>query len=144
MRKGSLISFGPGAASLILIVVILSMSVLGVLALMSAHSDMSLTRHSAQVIEAVYELNAAAERSFAALDDAVVAARDGADEAARLERLSERLPDGMTLSGRTVSWTETDGLRQLVCAVEVFPMNETGRLQWTEHSLTAITEEIWN
>ena len=37
------------------------MSVLGVLALMSAHSDMSLTRHSAQVIEAVYELNAAAE-----------------------------------------------------------------------------------
>ena len=145
MRKSSLISFGPGAASLILIVVILSMSLLGMLALMSARSDMALTRRSAQVVEAVYELNAAAERNYAALDDAVVSLRGQAeDEDALLALLAARLPAGMTLSGRTVSWTEADELRRLTCAVDVFPMNETDRLQWTDHSLAAITEEVWN
>ena len=63
MRKGSLISFGPGAASLILIVVILSMSVLGMLALMSARNDRNLSRRSAEVAEAVYSLNEAAEET---------------------------------------------------------------------------------
>ena len=145
MKKGSLITFGPGAASLILIVVILSMSVLGMLALMSARSDMNLTARSAQVIEAVYELNCAAERRLASLDDVVVALRgDGADAEALLSRLAERLPAGMTLEGRIVSWTEEDGLRQLSCAVEVLPANGAGRLRWIEHSLTAMTEEIWN
>ena len=145
MRKGSLISFGPGAASLILIVVILSMSVLGMLALMSARSDMALTRRSAQVIQAVYELNAEAERRFAALDDAVAALKGGeADEAALLSRLADRLPAGMSLRDGVVSWTEEDELRRLSCAVRVNPTDGADRLQWVEHSLTALTEEVWN
>ena len=43
-NRESRVSFGPGAASLILIVVILSMSVLGILALMNARNT-SLARH---------------------------------------------------------------------------------------------------
>ena len=38
---------GPGAASLMLLVVVLSMSVLGMLALMSARSDENLSLRSA-------------------------------------------------------------------------------------------------
>ncbi len=40
---------GPGAASLMLLVVVLSMSVLGMLALMSARSDENLSLRSAEV-----------------------------------------------------------------------------------------------
>ncbi len=145
MRKGSLISFGPGAASLILIVVILSMSVLGMLALMSARSDMNLTRRSAQVVEAVYELNAAAERRLAELDATVAKLREQAqDDQALLALLAAQLPAGLKLDGQTVSWTEEDELRRLSCAAEVLPMSSARRLQWREHSLTAMTEEIWN
>ena len=43
MRRKSNVAFGPGAASLILIVVILSMSVLGMLALMNARNDARLS-----------------------------------------------------------------------------------------------------
>ena len=50
MRRKSNVSFGPGAASLILIVVILSMSVLGMLALMNARNDDRLSSRSIDVI----------------------------------------------------------------------------------------------
>ena len=52
----SRISFGPGAASLILIVVILSMSVLGILALMNARSDSRLSARSVQVVQAGFTI----------------------------------------------------------------------------------------
>ena len=62
---------GPGAASLMLLVVVLSMSVLGMLALMSARSDENLSLRSAEVARQVAELNVSAERSLAELDDAL-------------------------------------------------------------------------
>ena len=62
MRRKSRVSFGPGAASLILIVVILSMSVLGMLALMNARNDSKLSSRSIAVVEAGYALNEQAER----------------------------------------------------------------------------------
>ena len=68
MRRKSNVSFGPGAASLILIVVILSMGVLGMLALMNARNDAQLSRRSIEVVAAGYELNDKAERSVAELD----------------------------------------------------------------------------
>ena len=46
---------GPGAASLMLLVVVLSMSVLGMLALMSARSDENLSLRSAEVARQVAE-----------------------------------------------------------------------------------------
>ena len=65
---------GPGAASLMLLVVVLSMSVLGMLALMSARSDENLSLRSAEVARQVAELNVSAERSLAELDDALAKA----------------------------------------------------------------------
>ena len=144
MRR-SRISLGPGAASLILIVVILSLSVLGILALMNARNDSQLSRRSISVVEAGYALGAEAERSLAALDAAAAdcaAAASGDEDYA--EALRRSLPDGMQMDGRTVTWSETDGLRTLDCAVEVLPLGGEIRLQWLEHRLTAMTEEIWN
>lgn len=69
---------GPGAASLMLLVVVLSMSVLGMLALMSARSDENLSRAAAEVARQVAELNVSAERSLAELDDALAKAAGAA------------------------------------------------------------------
>ena len=68
MNRRSSIQFGPGASSLILIFVVLSMSILGMLALINGRSDFQLSRRSAQVIEAVYQLNERAELRRAELD----------------------------------------------------------------------------
>ena len=145
MRRKSNVAIGPGAASLILIVVILSMGVLGMLALMNARNDARLSSRSTAVVVAGYELNDKAERRLAELDSAVAecaALSDGDD--AFLTAVRGRLPEGMLMDGRMVSWSETDGLRTLSCAVEVLPQGENERLRWREHRLTAVTEDIWN
>ena len=147
MRRKSNVSFGPGAASLILIVVILSMAVLGMLALMNARNDSKLSSRSIEVVAAGFELNDRAERNMAELDAVVArcAASTFSDEA-YLAAIRGSLPDGMLMSqeDRIVSWELTDGLRTLSCAVEVLPQGENERLRWREHRLTAVTEDIWN
>ena len=147
MRRKSNVSFGPGAASLILIVVILSMAVLGMLALMNARNDSKLSSRSIEVVAAGFELNDRAERNVAELDAVVArcAASTFSDEA-YLAAVRGSLPDGMLMGqeDRIVSWELTDGLRTLSCAVEVLPQGEKERLRWREHRLTAVTEDIWN
>ena len=147
MRRKSNVSFGPGAASLILIVVILSMGVLGMLALMNAHNDAQLSRRSIEVVAAGYALNDRAERDLAELDAVLArcAASTFSDEA-YLAAVRGNLPDGMLMGqqDRIVSWELSDGLRTLSCAVEVLPQGEKERLRWHEHRLTAVTEDVWN
>ena len=145
MRRKSNVSFGPGAASLILIVVILSMSVLGMLALMNARNDDRLSRRSIEVIEAGYALSGQAEVHFAELDGvaATCAAVSDSDDTYLLA-IRGLMPQGMLLDGREISWTETDGLRTLTCTVELLPLGGEKRLEWREHRLTAVTEEVWN
>ena len=147
MRRKSNVSFGPGAASLILIVVILSMGVLGMLALMNARNDARLSDRSLEVVAAGFALNDRAERSVAELD-AVLARYAAAtySEEAYLNAVRGSLPDGMLMgeNSRIVSWELTDGLRTLSCAVEILPQGEAERLRWREHRLTAVTEDVWN
>ena len=145
MRRKSNISIGPGAASLILIVVILSMSVLGMLALMNGRNDHKLSSRSIAVVEAGYALNEQAERSLATLDGVLyTCSAIAADDDAYLAAIRGLLPAGMLMDGRVVSWSESDELRTLSCAVEVLPLGESERLRWREHRLTAMTEEVWN
>ena len=147
MRRKSNVSFGPGAASLILIVVILSMAVLGMLALMNARNDSKLSKRSIEVVAAGFELNDKAARSVAELDAVLArcAASTFSDDA-YLAAVRGSLPDGMLMGQEDwiVSWELTDGLRTLSCAVEVLPQGEKERLRWREHRLTAVTEDIWN
>ena len=145
MNGKSRVSFGPGAASLILIVVILSMSVLGILALMNARNDSRLSARSVQVVQAGSQLNADAERLLSKLD-AIAAHYAGVAEDDEAYALAVRtyLPVEMEMSGREIRWSLTDGYRTLDCAVELRPLGEAERLVWTNHRLTAITEEAWN
>ena len=145
MNRKSRVSFGPGAASLILIVVILSMSVLGILSLMSARSDSRLSDRSAQVVEAACELSCRAERTLSELDALAVKCRGkAADDEEYLSLVEEGLSADMDMEDRTISWTEEDEARTLECAVELLPMGDAERYSWRVHRLSAVTEEIWN
>lgn len=128
---------GPGAASLMLLVVVLSMSVLGMLALMSARSDENLSLRSEEVARQVAELNVSAERSLARLDAALAQAAQAAQsDEEYLARVEAALEEGMTLEGRTVSWEETnDEGRTLACAAEVQTWGASPRYIRTMHRL---------
>ena len=136
---------GPGAASLMLLVVVLSMSVLGMLALMSARSDENLSLRSAEVARQVAELNVSAERSLAELDDALAKAAGAAQISTgqkflpapkRPAGVEAALNEAMTLEGRTVSWKETnDEGRTLACAVELEPFGAFPRFVRTVYHL---------
>lgn len=122
---------GPGASSLILIVLVLCLSVLGLLTLSGARGDERLSARAANVAESAAKLNVAAEESLAALYEAL--------------KNDTALPEGMTREGDTVAWTLTDeDGRTLSCAVRVA---ENGRPVWTEHRLLTESgielEDIW-
>ena len=132
-RRG--VTIGPGAPSLLLVVVVIAMSVLGLLALMSARSDAQLTRRSLEYTVAEYERAAQAERSLAQLDGVLAAC---AGEEDYLAAVSRRLPEGMTLDGRVVRWTESgDTGRSLCCAVELQADGAKTRFRWVEHQFIA-------
>lgn len=145
MNTKSRFSFGPGAASLILIVVMLSMSVLGMLALMHARNDVRLSDRSAQVARAGYALSAEAEARLSRLD--AVAAHYAAvadDDGAYALAVRTYLPEDMEMLDRVISWRQTDGTRTLQCAVELNPLGSKHRFTWVEHRMTAVTEEAWS
>ena len=148
MRKKSSISLGPGAPSLILIFVVLSLSVLGMLCLMGSRNDLRLSERSAQVVETVYQLNADAEERRGKLGALLAGcARDAADEDAYLEAVAAALPEDMSLTDRTVSWTHLvawegmNSLRQLDYAVELAPLGETPRAKWVKYDMAAATSD---
>ena len=120
---------GPGAVSLLLLVVIVSMSVLGLLALISARGDYKLTDRAEQFAVSAYEASAEAEYELAELDAILVKCMNGAaDDEAYLNAVEALLPEGMEIDGRTIYWQkEIVDRRTMVCEVEILPMGSQQR-----------------
>lgn len=138
MNQRNRIAFGPGAASLILIVVVLSMSVLGILSLMSARGDLSFSMRSTQVIQAVYELQNRAERTYGELDEILKRCTEKAtSEDEYREAVEKTLEYKFSLENDQIIWEETDGVRTLSCAVNLGAFGESPRLSWARHNLTS-------
>ena len=133
------IALGPGAASLILIVVVLALVMLSMLSLVTARNDEGLSLRGAEMIENVYRLSAESERRLAELDAVLVREAGETDFAAYLERVAEALPEGMTLEEDEVSWTQPLENRWLDCRVRLLPAGEGRRMEWVSHRL--IVEE---
>lgn len=134
---------GPGAASLLMVIVVVSMSILGLLGLMSARSDEKLMQRSRDFVAAEYETSARAERSLAQLDGLLAdCAYIASTDAAYLALVAQKLPEGMEMSSRTVSWTEHAELgRELHCAVELAELGAQPRFAWREHKFIAENED---
>ena len=94
------VALGPGAASLILIVVVLSLCMLAMLAQIGARNDYSLSSRSAEMITRVYELRDQSERRMAELDAVLVrCSAEGQDREAFLARRPGPLQRGRTGQG---------------------------------------------
>ena len=126
---------GPGAASLMLVVVVVAMSLLALLAFIEVHGDHKLTDRSIEFAVAEYEASAAAEYTLAELDGIFAGcAAETADDTAYLAAIEARLPEGMTLKGSTVSWEQpTPEGRTLMCSVEIMPLGSEARYEWRMH-----------
>lgn len=130
---------GPGAASLLLVVVVVSMSVLGLLALINARGDHKLTERSVLFAASEYAASAEAERRLAELDGVLVDCGQRAkSEAEYLRLVSENLPKDMEINEQIVSWQQSseDG-RTLMCSVELMPRGTHRRFAWREHCFVA-------
>lgn len=127
---------GPGAASLLMIAVVLSLSVLGMLSLISARSDGMLADRSVEVAAEIAGLNIRAEESLANLDAALAKCTAALTDEEYLTLAAENLPGGMHLDGRTVCWTEeTESGKMLECAAEILPLGSFPRAKWTIHRM---------
>ena len=134
------IAMGPGAASLILIVVTLSLCVLTMLTLISARNDENLSIRSTRMIEQVYTLFARSEQDMARLDDVLIQARKDSDSwDTYLETVKKNLPEGMTLEEDRVLWNDPLDNRDLECVIRLLPLEQEQRMSWEVHRL--IVEE---
>lgn len=144
------IALGPGASSLILIVVVLSMCMLSMLTMVSAKNDESLSKRSASMIENVYNLSSVSEAKLAALDAVLVqCAKENTSDEAYLAAIGENLPEGMEMDENTVTWTENLNERNMECIVEILGLSDSqnGRFIWKTHRLTleeSEEEEDWD
>lgn len=130
------IALGPGAASLILIVVVLSLCMLAMLTMISARNDNNLSVRSVASVEAVYELSAKSEASLSELDMILYSFKqDSMSDEEYLDSVSENLPEEMILEDGLVSWVEELDGRTMECAVRVMPLDEEMRFEWVSHRL---------
>ena len=139
------IALGPGAASLILIVVVLSLCMLAMLAQIGSRNDYSLASRSAQMITRVYELHDQSERRMAELDAILVRCRkDAHDPEGYLTLVEQNLPEDMTLTDDIVSWTEPLDNRTMNCEVQLTAPDEEPRAKWITYKLKVDEpEEDW-
>ena len=130
------VALGPGAASLILIIVVLSLCMIAMLTQIAAKNDYNLCTRSADMVQRVYELNAQSEQKMAALDTVLLQARgEAGDMKAYLDKVKEMLPEGMELEEDRITWTEPLDNRNLECIVQLLPLEETQRAKWISHKL---------
>ena len=131
------IALGPGAASLILIVVVLSLCMLAMLAQIGSRNDFSLASRSADMITRVYELSDQSERRMAELDAILIRCRKeaGENQEAYLELVKKNLPEDMTLEEDLVSWTEPLDNRTMNCQVKLAGPGEMPRAEWVNYRL---------
>ena len=139
------IALGPGAASLILIVVVLSLCMLAMLAQIGSRNDYSLASRSAEMITKVYELQDHSERRLAELDAILVRCQEEAEDMeSYLELVEENLPEDMELADDVVSWTEPLDNRTMNCEVRIAEPGESPRAKWITYKLKVEEpEEDW-
>lgn len=130
---------GPGAVSLLLIIVVVSMSVLGLLSMISARGDYKLTERAIDLAVSGQAASAEAEKTLSELDAILVScAEKTQDDEEYLALIAASIPEEMTMRGRNISWKEqVSGGRTLNCTIEVLDLGKTDRILRVEHIFSA-------
>ena len=135
----------PGAPSIVLIVVVLSMSIMGMLMYVRAGSDLKLSLRSVQVAGQDAALFEKAEDTFARLDALALSCREkAADPAEYRALLVASLPEGMEMEENLIFWQETEGGRTLYAGAALGAYEDEIRITWHTRMLEAEVGETWN
>ncbi len=143
--KSKKIALGPGASSMILVVIVLALCILVMLTTISARNDDSLSLRASQTMVQTHELISRGEESLASLDAVLASCRARATgEEEYLALVEEALPENMTLEEDQVFWEEVTEKRMLECGVRLLPAEADGRTEWTVHRISAAGgEDEW-
>ncbi|MDO4546791.1 MAG: hypothetical protein Q4D04_01695 [Clostridia bacterium] len=132
---------GPGAASLMLIVLVLCMSIVGILAFVSAVGDVKLSERSAEMTREYYAADGICSQRLAALDAALLKAEYNAvDDEAYIREITSSLGDEYHVDGREVTlMIDAKYDRHILCRAFIYTLGEGpggARYGILEHSLT--------
>ena len=138
---------GPGAASLVMIVVMLCLSVLGILTWSSARADLRLSQRENEMTAGYYLADAQAQRLLAQLDGVLAASAAAAvDWRDYLARIDSAMPQGVSRLGDVLSYTQdATALRGLRVQLRLTPLGGLARYQleaWVLEDETS-WEEDW-
>lgn len=99
---------GPGASSLLLILLALVLTVLGMLALLSARADRTLSQRARDMTKAYYDARALSQERLMEIDQILGEAESsGAD--GYFAAVAGALPEWAALSGRTIAFSQDAG-----------------------------------
>lgn len=108
-----------GGASVLIILIMISLTTFGVLALVSAHSDLKLARKNEQFMQEYYELETQAESALKNLADAL----DKGAQERELQRLGWQVQQGDTTR---LYMNVSKGLRHIEIILELTPNRGEG------------------
>lgn len=128
---------GPGAASILLVVVVVSMSILGVMALMQAKNEQTLSEKTALFVSLKSDLEAGAQKTLMLLDEILLNAGQNTETGDEyFQYIKEAIPDSVTMEDDFLFWTEggVNG-KTLFLKIRIFPPDSRTRFEWQEHRL---------
>lgn len=133
---------GPGAASILLVIVVVSMSILGILALSESKSEVRLSEKNALFVEEKSRLEAEAVQTLALLDAILLKARENADtNEAYFEYIYNEIPGCVSVEDDCLSWTQGSiHNRTLYLKIKVLPIESSVRYEWLQHRLVSAAD----
>ncbi len=128
---------GPGAASILMVIVVVSMAILGLLALSEAQNEARLSEKNAAFVKEKAQTEAEAEKTLMQLDEILVSARKNTDNNDEyFEYINSVLPDGMTMEDNLISWTEGgQSAKSLLVTLRILPMESPVRFEWIRRQM---------
>ena len=126
---------GPGAASLILVIVVLAMSIFALLSLSESDGRLALARRSMDFAEIEYDLSSRAERKLMELDAVLKTAKTESDtNEAYLETVKGILPEPFQMKEDAVSAVFSSGAsKELYLEVRILPFDNVSSYEVTAH-----------
>ena len=124
---------GPGAASIILVIVVVTMSILGVLALSEAKTEKTLSEKSTQFVKEANLLEYNAQFTVMQLDEIISSARGQSDF---LSYIKETIPENVSMTEDRLSFeTSLDGSKFLEITIRILPDTEDERFEYVSRRI---------
>lgn len=106
--RGRVYRIGPGASSLLLILLTLALTALGMLALLSARADHALSVRARDLTQAYYGAKALSQERLAELD-ALLAGAEASGAGGYFVKIEQTLPDWAEMGDRTITFSQGAG-----------------------------------